>query len=211
LQGDWDEGLAEIASCRGAHPLALLQFFPSLLTDPDDALEALPASQRSRWLSAPAPDTDNVQSEEPGHAPSPPGAAVVLPYLVTLRSRLLPLAEDVPSNAEQQSTGADAHTLGVGSTAGEGEAVRALVDLALLRGWLQVHDYGALLDLLKRPNAVDVEAGVVALRAAGAYREAVRPATSIPDSMTGARRGNLRAIPNPDCRLHARLGLCLSA
>jgi hypothetical protein len=49
-----------------------------------------------------------------------------------------------------------------------------LVDMALLLGWLQVEDYGALLGLLTQPNEVPLMEGKDALADAGLYVELVR-------------------------------------
>jgi hypothetical protein len=51
---------------------------------------------------------------------------------------------------------------------------RELVDMALLLGWLQVEDYGALLGLLTQPNEVPLTEGKDALAGAGLYVELVR-------------------------------------
>lgn len=56
----------------------------------------------------------------------------------------------------------------------EGEpAAREVVDMALLLGWLQVEDYGALLGLLTQRNAVPLPAGRAALSGKGLYLELV--------------------------------------
>ena len=109
MQGEWDEGLLEIASSRSAHPVALLQFFPTLLQDADAAAATLPASQRSKFaVNAEAMDSSGLAGTErvplqqdaqsdnaSTHATeqvqeaAPPPVATVLPYLVTLRSRLM--------------------------------------------------------------------------------------------------------------------------
>lgn len=55
------------------------------------------------------------------------------------------------------------------------EKAREVVDMALLHGWLQLADYGALLGLLTQPNAVPLSDGREALSAEGLYVELVRP------------------------------------
>lgn len=49
-----------------------------------------------------------------------------------------------------------------------------IVDMALLQGWLQVADYGALLGLLTQPNSVPLSDGREALATEGLYVELVR-------------------------------------
>jgi Na+-transporting methylmalonyl-CoA/oxaloacetate decarboxylase gamma subunit len=51
-----DEGLSEIASAAQLHPLALLQFFPSLLEDPVAAMESLPAKHRRHITHSASPE-----------------------------------------------------------------------------------------------------------------------------------------------------------
>ena len=55
-----------------------------------------------------------------------------------------------------------------------GGKAREVVDMALLHGWLQVADYGALLGLLTQPNAVPLSDGREALGSDGLYVELVR-------------------------------------
>jgi hypothetical protein len=54
------------------------------------------------------------------------------------------------------------------------EDIKAVVDMALLLGWLQVADYGALLRMLKQPHSVPLAHGRLALSRAGLYLELVR-------------------------------------
>jgi hypothetical protein len=145
MQGDMDQGLLEMASARGCNPLALLQFFPSLLRHPADAVALLPAHQRSR-------------ARDHGPVATPPDVATALPYLVTFRSRLASRVGDSADAEEDEVAG----------------GARSAVDYALMLAWLQVGDYGALLALFKQGNAIGLQPGVLALRGAGAYRELVR-------------------------------------
>lgn len=47
LQGDLDQGLSEIASASRTYPLAMLQYFPTLLPDPKAALATMDKSHMS--------------------------------------------------------------------------------------------------------------------------------------------------------------------
>ena len=228
VQGEWDEGLLQIASSRGAHPATLLQFFPSLLPHPGAALAALPPSHRSaRAVSADgggahgtsaaqgpfaAQGSEQASGAEPRDgsasggtqqgaaapsrqtpgAPASPSVAAVIPYLITLRSRLM--AQGSRDSSTHATTDSASTARGPTSTPSApaaaaaasdrqrftsgGSETREMIDLALVRGWLQVHDYGALLRLLQQPNHLPLEEGAETLHAAGAYRELVRPRTS---------------------------------
>ena len=213
-QGDLDEGLSEIASSPNMHPLAMLQFFPALLEDPAAAAEQLP-EQHQRRGGAATPREDGHAGEDAGsgadegqHASAwarsetdQPPVALVLPYLVTYRSRLLARssAEREAHNAAQR--GGDAQDAAAGSDSGEDaarpsaediERARRITDLALLRAWLQVHDYGALLGLLKQRHAVPMAAGLAALQAHGAYTEQV-PLPPLRSCGAGALQPSRRA------------------
>lgn len=106
MQGDLDQGLSEIASASRIYPLAMLQYFPSLLPDPKAALATMDKTHMSRGTRvllgiAPraAPTPDAARNSAHGQAVGGAGGglassqnaapSLVLPYLVTFRSRML--------------------------------------------------------------------------------------------------------------------------
>jgi hypothetical protein len=92
---------------------------------------------------------------------------------------------------------------------------REIVDMALLLGWLQVEDYGALIGLLTQPNAVPLPAGRAALSAQGMYLELVRSSHHMPRTcMCALYRGCTCSLCAPavvEFSCLSRISRCLSA
>lgn len=257
VQGDLDQGLSEIASASRIYPLAMLQYFPSLLPDPKAALATMDKSHMSRRTRsllglAPAPDgaampwahqlqrgggrgdyrsgggalegpargsadaladlaaqaeadaaTALAESVVMADSSADASPALVLPYLVTFRSRMLsrvaPAADKQvrdTSRPARTACGRSRHDSqlmcwyaclateaircfcqyrGACHPVQAGTAhSREVVDMALLLGWLQGAEHAALLGMLRQPNAVPLVQGCAALQRAGLYLELVR-------------------------------------
>jgi hypothetical protein len=192
--------------CSEPDPLLLLRLYPSLV--PEKFLLLLPSSAYGEPFPdlAAAEAAADVSSSSSGSSSmkrkgsSKPDVAnavgVVVPYLLSHRTRLLASLEEAAavavaaaasSNREQQQ-GKDAGSAGVELTNGEAaatasgsssrqrtkqelELVATVIDTAILRAMLQQPDSGALLRLLQQMNYVDLEDGEAVLTAAGRYAE----------------------------------------
>jgi hypothetical protein len=144
----FEDALAAFGQCRAARAVDLLRSFPFLVPGPLRGHLAAAGGTHSGADAGAGADAVVLDLEDPEERAR--AAAALAPYLLSFRSRLA---------AE-------------GALAARAPAAE-LVDTALLHALLAQPDAGALLQLLKRPNAVHLAAGEAALSAAGRYAELV--------------------------------------
>ncbi|KAF6257282.1 hypothetical protein COO60DRAFT_26268 [Scenedesmus sp. NREL 46B-D3] len=206
--GEPDEALTQFSMCSEPDPLLLLRLYPSLV--PDKFLPLLPSSAYGEPLpdmpaAAAAADTGGSSSSSStntkgGGAADVAGAvSVVVPYLLSHRTRLLASLEEAtaaaaasaeqqqqqqqgeaPGPAEAKLANGEAAAAPASSTSSsstrqrsqqELQLVATVIDTAILRAMLLQPDSGALLRLLQQTNFVDLEDGEAILTAAGRYAE----------------------------------------
>ncbi|KAL4858204.1 Vacuolar sorting protein 39 [Chlorella vulgaris] len=131
----------------------------------------------------------SAAAEEPQGEAFEAAVQVLMPYLLSHRSRLAAAAASAAAPPLRNSTAmavdaaaaaqadaaaeAAAAAAVVGQQRIEGSATGALLDTSLLLALLAMPDGGALLRFVQRPNCVDLEAGEAALKASGRYSELV--------------------------------------
>ena len=135
-------------------PLEILRSFPFLVPD---SLAQKVSLQRSDLAQTPL-DTE-----------IPKLAAILIPYLLSYRSRLVSGALD----RKFHGGGTAAAAAAAAAVHSDRISLQIVIDTALLRALLVLPDNGALLQFLERPNSVDLEVSTTTLLAAGRYAELV--------------------------------------
>eukprot|EP00803_Ostreobium_quekettii_P007599 evm.model.scf_3833.1 EVM.evm.TU.scf_3833.1 scf_3833:4766-7651(-) len=184
-EGDYDEGMAQLAMHSCNTPVLFLKLFPSLTP---------PAKMKNFPL--PVPDDLFSDMREPQGEERVKAVSALLPYLLSHRSRLATRRrEDLEMDDEQHRLGPEVgaemaesgeerdQAVGESGTSDKTAASEqvmsrlhrsrqaTLVDTAILKGMLVCPDTGALLQFVQQPNFVDMEEGRGALVGCGRYAE----------------------------------------
>lgn len=202
--GEPDEALTQLSMCSEPDPLLLLRLYPSLV--PEKFMQLLPtsaygeplpavtaadeAASSSRNSSKGASSNGDSNADAAAAAKHAGALAVVVPYLLSHRTRLLGSLDDAPSSSTLQmsprqngqvqsvtktsskdSSAADVADSSRPRSPEELKLIATVIDTAILRAMLLQQDSGALLRLLQQVNFVDLEDGELVLMAAGRYAE----------------------------------------
>jgi len=175
--------------CSDPDPLLLLRLYPQLVPHkftpllPTSAYgEQLPELEQQQQPAAAAagssgePADQQQQQQQPDPAAAAAAVSVVVPYLLSHRTRLLGSLEGAAAGAAADSNGSNGSS-DTGSSSGKPKTLRELrllatvIDTAILRAMLLQPDSGALLRLVQQVNYVDLEDGEAVLTAGGRYAE----------------------------------------
>lgn len=122
--GEYDEALTQFSMCSDASPLLLLRLYPSLV--PDKFQPFLPTTAYGEPLPEPPSSSSSSQDKDKDDSAVKASVAIVIPYLLSHRTRLL---TTLASILQQASTASSTATLSTdrgelpGTSAGGGGGV----------------------------------------------------------------------------------------